>query len=107
MNIEKMRGEFEAWFKYNYSWFIEKGSPQHGMERFDQELPGYAREIAHHDWLVWQASREAVEIILPKASVYQTNEAASQADYYFDCGQADGLNKAKAAIEAAGLKVKS
>lgn len=100
------REQFEEWFKYNYKWFIEKGSPQHGMERFDQELPGYAREIAHHDWRVWQASREEVEIVMPEGRVYSVNEAASQADYYFDQGQADGLSKARTAVKAAGLKVK-
>lgn len=59
------REEFEAWFKYNYSWFIGQGSPQHGLERFNEHgLPGYAREIAHHDWRVWQASRENESDIL-------------------------------------------
>lgn len=45
-------------------------------------------------------------MIIPRGNVYSTNEAASQDDYYFDQGQADGLLKAKTAIEAAGLKVK-
>jgi hypothetical protein len=59
---EKIRADFEDWFKYNYSWFIGQGSPQHGIERFNEHgLPGYAREIAHHDWRVWQACNESLK----------------------------------------------
>lgn len=101
----KMREEFEEWFKYNYKWFIEKGSPQHGMERFDQELPGYAREIAHHDWRVWQASRESLSIELPYVHAYPASEAASDQDYYIDEAKADMRHQCRKAIESLGIKV--
>lgn len=54
----------------------------------------------------WQASREAIEVVLPHASVYPRGKAATQQDYFFDQGQADGLRMARNAIESLGLKVK-
>lgn len=100
MNIEKMREEFEAW-AITSAWL--------GLVGDDLEFHegGYVFPEVQSAWLAWQASRNAVTVTIPRGNVYSTNEAASQADYYFDQGQADGLLKAKTAIEAAGLKVKS
>ena len=102
MNIEKMRSEFEAW-AITSAWL---GLGEESQLHQDADGKGYNEIEVHTAWLAWQAAYESIKIILPKASIYQTNEAASQADYYFDCGQADGLSKAKIAIEAAGLEVK-
>lgn len=102
MDIEKMREEFEAW-AITSAWL---GLGEESQLHQDADGKGYNEIEVHTAWLAWQASRDAVTVIIPRGNVYSTNEAASQDDYYFDQGQADGLLKAKTAIEAAGLKVK-
>lgn len=54
----------------------------------------------------WRSSRKFMVITLPSDRIYPTNEAASEADYYFDQGQADGISKSRIAIHAAGVKTK-
>lgn len=63
---EKMHEEFEEWFKYNYSWFIEKGMDGYSLARFEDNPCQYVDTIPHHDWRVWKASRESLVIELPE-----------------------------------------
>jgi hypothetical protein len=53
-----MREEFERWFMYNYSWFVENDKGCYHLERFKDHPHQYVSEIAHHDFRVWTASRE-------------------------------------------------
>lgn len=105
---EKMRAEFEAWV----------GIPTMLNRRESPALwGGTAEEIARHDanpydhpwtrgaWEAWQASRAALVVELPeKISQYNTddvgfvNPAAAEHD--------EAIDDCRAAIEAAGVRVK-
>lgn len=83
------REEFEAW----------ASSPAFGLSpgHFKKDEEGeYINYPAHCYWLVWQASRQALEIVLPEP---------------FPLGDGYGLGldpeDTRAAIEAAGVRVKT
>jgi len=94
--MEESRKQFEAWFNDKSAWKIKPSM---------RTKKGYANNpSAQEKWEVWQASRAAVEIELPKKNVrYPFDEA-------FDDGYTDGKNGAiqdcADAIRAAGLTVK-
>jgi len=98
MNIGNQK--FEEWRNEQINSLVRMGYPD-AAKAF--------RDLGSIHWAGWQAawkaSRESVEIVMPSGNIYSPSEAASEADYHFDQGQADGLRKAKTAIEAAGLKV--
>jgi len=94
MSIDKMREEFEVWL-------LE----EHGLEAEWQAERNCFKEFpAHLAHQAWQASRAAVVFELPEA------EAAPRNSSSYREGLADGvergLDQARKAIEAAGLKVK-
>lgn len=97
MSTEKitMQQQFEVWAR-----------SQCMQLKKDGVVTTYTYERTDLAWNAWMASRAAIEVVLPRGSVYPAGEAASEADYYFDQGQADGLRKARNAIESFGLKVK-
>ena len=89
MDTNKMREQFEAAAKARWPSnpklllrINQPGTPAYG----DYENP-----IVHHAWWAWQASREAVVVVLP-----DPNEVHDSGDY---CAEAID------AIEAHGLKV--
>lgn len=92
---DKMRKEFDEAFRKRF-----------GFGRMTASANADAGQMLKAAEWAWQASRECMAITIPIASAYPANEAASEADYYFDQGQADGLSKARVAIHAAGLKTK-
>lgn len=108
MSAEKMREEFEAAYVEALVARCGEGFRSTAVYSLSELRPD--GEYLHYPdfiaWWAWQASRAAIEVVMPKGSVYPAGEAASEADYYFDQGQADGLRKARNAIESFGLKVK-
>jgi len=93
---DKAREEFEVWFKYNYQWFIKQGLVVYGLERSKDPLNHYANPIPNHDYRVWLASREAIEIELPSIQCVELHSYSHR----------DVLAYCEKAIMAAGLKVK-
>lgn len=87
MSESKMREEFEAWVISNWpNQSLGRFNPLHGVT--EGEYTGFT---VQHCWEAWQASREALAIELP-------SEEPGYMYYAPDV---------VAAIEAAGLKVKS
>lgn len=99
MNIEKMREEFEAW-AITSAWL---GIGDESQLHQDAKGTGYNEIEVHTAWLAWQASRSAIEIVLPEGKSLMERMYGPQA------GGPDRLihhREARMAIEAAGLKVK-
>lgn len=100
-----MREEFEAWVKKR-----SLGSPAgfypQLLFRCALDPDRYMISWVDSAFEGWQASRECLVITMPIAAAYPANEAASEDDYYFDQGQADGILKAVTLIHAAGVKTK-
>lgn len=93
MDKQVMRAQFESWVLREY--------PNQNMGRFSDGE--YHSTTVQYCWLSWQASREAVEVELPKEDGCRTStteDEAAQASYN------RALVECKAAIEAQGLKVK-
>lgn len=96
MNIEKMREEFEAW------WF-DGVYPLRRMDRFEDA--GVSEEMAQE---IWQASRAAIEIELPKLSGLNSSFVADGIQVTREHNRYNaGVDDCRKAIKAAGLKVKS
>lgn len=92
---EKTRAEFEAWA-------VHQG---YDLAR-DDVVVAYASEETDRAWAAWQASRAALEIEMPPQL-----DADDVADEFFgpvDLADAvnDAINGCRAAIEAAGVRVK-
>lgn len=85
MKIEKMRAEFEAWFRKE----IGNAGLSSGAGR------GIAEYLCAAKWRAWQASRAALVIELPDANNICCVDLQRQYS-----------NKCRAAIEAAGVTVK-
>jgi len=95
MNIEKMREEFEAWFRH---------AP--GLGGYD--ISEYWDGTGYQDhggsyWACWKASRAAIEIELPKERSVNGHWPEQVAS---DMGFNDGVELCREAIESLGLKVK-
>ena len=89
MSIEKMREEFETW----------ASSPEFGLRggHFARGEDGeYLNYPTQCYFMVWQASRAAIEVELPSA-------------YEFSASDSPGyvIEKVSEAIESLGLKVKA
>lgn len=94
MNIEEMREEFEAW-SANHDYF--------GGVEVDIAISGnYSDVDMQHAWEVWQASRAAIEVELPK--IIDKEWANTHAER---SAMREAIEWCKKRIEAAGLKVKS
>ena len=91
---EQFEAHYDGWCSSGFQGYTE--SMRMGNS---YKLPSIASAWAH-----WQASRDALVIVLPICFAYPVSESASEADYYFDQGQADGLSKARAAIHTEGIK---
>jgi len=50
--------EFESWFSENYKRCIDRGLDQYRLHKFTAEPHQYIEPIPHHDFRVWQASRQ-------------------------------------------------
>ncbi|WP_346399941.1 hypothetical protein [Pseudomonas syringae] len=95
MSNDKMREEFEAACTKHA---IEAGYPEHdhGFDRHSEDRNCYSDTHTQAAWWAWQASREALVIELPDQYKYA------------DPGEAvHAISDCRAAIEAAGVKVKS
>ena len=97
---EKMHEEFEEWFKYNYSWFIEKGMDGYSLARFEDNHRQYVDTIPHHDWRVWKASRESFVIELT------TSEQFEPMGISVRIGYSRAIEDCRESIHAAGVKTK-
>jgi hypothetical protein len=87
---DKMREEFEAWHRS-----VVEGDPPH--EKYNSG--DYRNQHVQRYWLGWQASRASLVIELPETiGVYAHPE--SDREWVLD------PDDVRAAIEAAGLKVK-
>lgn len=94
MNIEKMREEFEAW----------ASSPEFGLRggHFSRGEGGeYLNYPTQCYFMVWQASRAAIEVELPKP--YSKHRMVSKPERY---ARSAALLEAGDAIESLGLKIK-
>lgn len=95
MNIEKMRKEFEAW-SANHDYF--------GGVEVDIAISGnYSDVDMQHAWEVWQASRAAIEVELPK----QCDKDGHGCAVYSEEGPFFHCHDMIEAIKSLGLKVKS
>lgn len=93
MDTNKMREQFEQW---------ECDAPQGPQTdpmwlMYDAESNAYGLDEIQDRWEVWQASREAVVVELPP----KWNDATHSNKQAWDCG----IEDARMAIEAQGLKV--
>ncbi|MFJ4349441.1 hypothetical protein ACIPZ5_00920 [Pseudomonas sp. NPDC089428] len=90
MDANKMREEFEQWAKDRYSWHLHddaRDPEDRTLASWNGET--YGNRIVEGMWQAWQASREAVAVVLP-------DEEPGYMYYAPDV---------LAAIEAQGLKV--
>lgn len=93
---EKMREEFVVW-----QCLADQGPQRDPIWMMhDKETNKFAFDKIQSDWVVWQASREALVIQLPEKCEY----ADSQSGYAK--GHRQGKRDLVDCIEAAGLKVK-
>ena len=102
---ETRRRMFEAWFLKNYSWFIENNRCGYSLERFTTRPFQYIGTIPHHDWRVFNAALDAVEIVLPRERKVRSGwQEAAGADMAFN----DCLEYCVDAIESTnlGLRIK-
>ncbi|MBD1589759.1 hypothetical protein [Pseudomonas typographi] len=86
MSTEKMRTEFEAWVEANFGLSVRR-NPAGAYQSFG----------VYAAWEAWQASRAAVVVELPSKWNDPTNSNMQSWD--------SGIDDARMAIEAAGLKV--
>lgn len=96
---DKMRAEFEAWRLRNFCGGAER------LKKCSNAPEIYYYTAEQEAWKVWQASRAALVVELPeKISQYNTdddgfvNPAAAEHD--------EAIDDCRAAIEAAGVRVK-
>ena len=86
-----MREEFEEW-----------ASRYHGTARMGVVGLIYSNEAVQHDWNVWQASRQAIVVKLPK----RPDETWGSMPY--ERGQLDGMNlmidECQDALDTAGVR---
>lgn len=68
-NFDARREAFEAWFNYNYKWFIANGHYGYTLERHEDTPFQYVQDQPHHDWRVWQAALDSICVELPFAHV--------------------------------------
>lgn len=53
-----MNKEFEDWYKYNYSWFLER----YDCTQIDREIKQRIESMKEHDLRVWKAAIESVRV---------------------------------------------
>jgi hypothetical protein len=94
------REEFEAW-AITSAWL---GIGEESQLHQDAEGTGYNEIEVHTAWLAWQASRESLVIELPDTTGLA--ERAESGNEY-SAIRLEQQAKCRAAIEAAGVKVKS
>lgn len=105
---DKMREEFEAWALER----LINSETMRPLERDPEEPKEYRYSMVNMAWLAWQASREALVIELPEPFAYVGDYAACGGRRILVSAENTGLMCRKipvydrAAIEAAGLKVK-
>ena len=64
-NFDARREAFEAWFNYNYKWFIANGHYGYTLERHEDAPFQYVQSRPHYDWCVWQAALDSICVELP------------------------------------------
>lgn len=87
-NMDESRKQFEEWWSKYKSPFTE-----------DDELKEFA-------WVIWQASREAIEIELPVKNDISDDDYPIPDLVDWDDGRNAGIQECAEAIRAAGIKVK-
>jgi hypothetical protein len=110
MSNEKMREEFESWYRKNHAWPPESDP----LEKVGGE---YVFGPIRYRWQTWQASRAAIEVELPKIVGFegaydsiQNHEFVPLMSDIEDADEIFGLIRSievREAIESLGLKVKS
>ena len=90
MDTNKMREQFEAQFIEEYVRVLGEGARELAVHTLAANPP-----LVSMSWWAWQASREAVEVTLPRITGHEYDPLAD-ADYREGCREA---------IEAQGLKV--
>lgn len=91
---QAVREEFEAWFVRNYAAQIKDGHHGFTLDRYEHPPHQYIHDTPHHDWRIWQASRAALRVELPKPE-----------GGFFDV-QKYVLNRCEQALQQAGIEVK-
>lgn len=86
------REQFEDWYRREVS--------QHSWFSYDPE-DLYAKDQFEKMFLAWQASRQALKIELPEE--FGEDRLVSKAERH---ARSEAISECRAAIEAAGLKVK-
>ncbi|MDP5514017.1 hypothetical protein P3755_23735 [Pseudomonas aeruginosa] len=98
---QAMREEFEAWFVRNYAAQIKDGHHGFTLDRYEHPPHQYIHDTPHHDWRIWQASRAALNVRLPKPY------GSSSLDAYSELAEFNrGIMECLAALQKAGIEVK-
>lgn len=91
MSADKMREEFEAWARDN------------AMLLFVKTATGkYSSEKTELAWQAWRASRAALVVELPDPHQTAKRYMADEAKF----AHKEGIDECRAALEAAGARVK-
>lgn len=106
MSNENSREGFETWID-DYGWPIQKDSTGE-TDRYEV----HSTQVA---WEAWQASRAAIEVLMPEPEPFNVSAEESmemepdEYDYLESRhgAQYSAWRKCKEAVEASGLKVKS
>ncbi|MEY0695078.1 hypothetical protein AB7378_15085 [Providencia rettgeri] len=91
--MDKSRRQFEAWFDDEY---------KTTMKDYDEPLVEFVRKQL---FSVWQASRESLEVELPKKCNTSIGGDA-KTKYYFN-GINEGIDKCKQILISNGVKIKN
>lgn len=97
MDKQVMREQFEAWVLREY--------PNQNMGRFSDGE--YHSTTVQYCWLSWQASREAVEVELPKMKAEGANKPGESVAHAMNSASETMRELVKIKLESLGLKVKT
>lgn len=85
--MDKSRQQFEEWFNDEY---------ETTMKDYDETLAEFVRRQL---FIVWQASRESLEVELPQRKGICHNE--------YESGYFDGIDKCEDVLIRSGVKIKN
>jgi hypothetical protein len=111
-NEDKVRAEFEAWYKDNYLHQIASEIEGYSLCRFEVAPFQYINEIPHHDFCVWRSSRALLCVELPPTVNAYDTCVALQLDSDDEIGTETmhmingAISVCRAAIESQGIRTK-
>ncbi|MEX6158938.1 hypothetical protein [Providencia manganoxydans] len=92
--MDKSRQQFEEFIKFH----MDDAEINNKFETANNGL-NYADHHVDIMWIIWQASRESLDVELPDVSgIHHTN---------YDCGYRDGIEKCETILISNGVKIKN